>query len=56
MSNDHGLISNFSGVCLGYFGHFLLFGPSGFGASTNVNTSDLYARVGFGDLENFEWL
>ena len=33
----------------------LLFGPSGFGASTRGNTFDLWARVGFGDLENFEW-
>jgi hypothetical protein len=29
---------------------------SGFGASTKVNTFDLWARVGFGDIENFEWL
>jgi hypothetical protein len=33
-----------------------LFGSSGFGASTRVNTFDLWARVGFGDLDNFEWL
>jgi hypothetical protein len=49
MSNDLGLNSNFSGRC---FGYFLLFGLSGFGASTKVNTFDLWARVVW-DLEFF---
>jgi hypothetical protein len=52
MSNDLGLNSNFSGRCLGWLGYFLLFGPSGFGASTKVNTFDLWARVVLG-LRNF---
>jgi hypothetical protein len=56
MSNDVGLNSNFSGRCFGCFGYFLLFGLSGFGANTKVNTFDLWARVVLGLRIFFERL
>jgi hypothetical protein len=41
------LISNFTRVCLGYFGAILLFGPCGFEFWNKVNAIDLCERVGF---------
>jgi hypothetical protein len=52
MSNDLSLNSKFLGRCFGFDFKFLLFGPSCFGASTKVNTFDLWARVVLG-LRNF---
>jgi hypothetical protein len=47
MSNDFGLISNFTRACLVYFGAILLFGPCGFEFWNKVNAVDLCERVGF---------
>jgi hypothetical protein len=51
MSNDFGLISNFTRVCLGYFGAILLFGPCGFEFRNKMNVVDLCERVGFQNSE-----
>jgi hypothetical protein len=45
MSNDLGLISNFSIVFLGYFGATLIFGLCGFEFWKIGNTSELWERV-----------
>jgi hypothetical protein len=42
MSNDFGLISNFTRVCLGYFGATLIFGLCGFEFSKIGKTSELW--------------
>jgi hypothetical protein len=41
-------VQNFPWGALGSLATFLLFGPRGFGASTKVNTVDLWARVVLG--------
>jgi hypothetical protein len=45
VSNDFGLISNFSRVFLGYFGATLIFGLYGFELWKTGNTSELWERV-----------
>jgi hypothetical protein len=45
VSNDFGLISNFSRVFLGYFGATLIFGLCGFKFWKTRNTSELWERV-----------
>jgi hypothetical protein len=45
VSNDFGLISNFSRVFLGYFGATLIFGLYGFEPWKTGNTSELWERV-----------
>jgi hypothetical protein len=47
VSNDFGLISNFTRVCLGYFGAILLLGPCGFEFCNKVNMFDLCEGAGF---------
>jgi hypothetical protein len=47
MSNDFGLVSNFTRACLGYFGAILLFGPYGFEFWNKVNVVALCEKVGF---------
>jgi hypothetical protein len=45
VSNDFGLISNFSRVFLGYFGATLIFGLYAFELWKIGNTSELWERV-----------
>jgi hypothetical protein len=45
MSNDFGLISNFTKVFLGYFGATLIFGLCGFELWKTENTSELWEGV-----------
>jgi hypothetical protein len=51
VSNNFGLISNFSRVGLGYFCTILLFGPFVFEFWNKVNVVDLCERVGFQKYE-----
>jgi hypothetical protein len=53
MSNDFGLISNFTRVFLGYFGATLIFGLYGFEFWKTGNTSELWE--GF-KIQIFEFL
>jgi hypothetical protein len=45
VSNDFGLISNFTRVCLGYFGATLIFGLCGFELWKTENTTNLWEGV-----------
>jgi hypothetical protein len=47
VSNNFGLISNFTRVCLGYFGTIFLFGPCGFEFWNKVNVVALCEKVGY---------
>jgi hypothetical protein len=51
MSNNFGLISNSTRVCLGYFGAILLFGPCDFEFWNKVNMFDLCEGAGFQKYE-----
>jgi hypothetical protein len=64
MSNDFSLISNFTRVCLGYFGATLIFGFCGFKLWKIGNTSELWEgfRIQISKFSEFsmefslEWL
>jgi hypothetical protein len=55
MSNDFGLISNFTRVFLGYFGATLIFGLYGFEFCKTENTSELWEgfKIQFSEFLNF---
>jgi hypothetical protein len=55
VSNDFGLISNFTRVFLGYFGATLIFGLYGFEFWKTGNTSELckWSKIQFSEFLNF---